>query len=45
MVMVMTKAKHLDVTQARSALSLKQTPHRSAYYSRMAALLFKYINP
>jgi mannose-6-phosphate isomerase-like protein (cupin superfamily) len=24
MVMVMTKAKHLDVTQARSALSLKQ---------------------
>jgi hypothetical protein len=24
MVMVMTKAKHLDVTQARRALSLKQ---------------------
>ena len=28
MVMVMTKAKHLDVTQARRALSLKQTSSR-----------------
>jgi hypothetical protein len=45
MVMVITKAKHLDGTQARSALSLKQTPHHSAYYSRMAALLLKYTNP
>jgi mannose-6-phosphate isomerase-like protein (cupin superfamily) len=40
MVMVMTKAKHLDVTQARRALSLKQAS--SDETTAPFSILFKY---